>query len=240
VTGLPCPAWFCTPFPTIAIARECRDKCTPILLAGISGIVGDTRVIRFWQMFLRGGASNQVDMSTTFGTDFAAHAVSQSAASYLSRNLQTYLRSAAPTLFVGPGPWTIDFSSALSTQIANLETPGHPQEMTFAPASTIPGLLAGGVGLNQSSCAAGFVPSAFDDHRLATVSATVHRTPGGFQVIPQIDFRVEDTIDFCPGNCGTGGTLVATVLLSRLEASGVSGDVPFLVDYTIHPLPFTV
>jgi hypothetical protein len=143
-------------------------------------------------------------------------------------------------LFGGPGPWTIDFSSVLSTEIANLETAGHPQEMTFAPASTIPGLLAGGMRLDQFSCAAGFVSSAFDDHRLATVSATIHGTPGGFQVIPQIDFRIEDTIDFCPGNCGTGGALLATVLLSRLEASGVSGDVPFLIDYTIHTPPFTV
>jgi hypothetical protein len=240
-TGLSCPAWFCTPFPTVAIARVCRDESTPVLLAGITAIVGDTRVTPFWALYLRGGTSSQMDMSPTFGADFAADAVSVRASTYLRTHLQTYLASAASVLFVGPGPWTIDFSSSLATEIANLEVAGHPQEMVFAPATNIPGLLAGGVGLNQSTCSAGLVPSAFDDHRRAKVSATVRRTASGaFLVAPTISFRVEDTIDFCPGNCGTGGALAATVLLSRLEASGISGDVPFLVDYKINPPPFTV
>ena len=240
VTGLPCPAWFCTPFPTVAIARECRDKCSLVLLAGITGVVRDARVIPYWSLYLRGGASSQLNMSPVFGADFAAHIVSQHAAHYLTINLQTYLRRAATTLFVGPGPWTIDFSTVLAREIAHLETTGHPQVMEFAPASTIAGLFAGGVALTQSSCAAGLVPSSFDDHRSAKVVATVIRLPRGFLVIPRIEFRVEDTIDFCPGNCGTGAALLATVLLSRLEASGVSGDVPFLVDYTIQTPPFVV
>lgn len=239
-TGLSCGPRFCAPFPTVSLARECRNKTGLILLAGIAAAVGDTRATPYWTLFLYGGTSSQIDMSATFGMDFGMHSISVSAAHYLSRHLETYLRAAAPTLFVGPGPWTIDFSSMLTTPIGDLERPGHAQEMVFAPAVDIPGLLAGGVGLNQSTCHAGLVPSAFDDHRRATVSATVVRTAGGLMVTPQIDFRVEDTIDFCPGNCGTGAAIAATMLLSRFEASGIAGDVPFLVDYGIAPPPFVI
>jgi hypothetical protein len=239
-TGLPCPAWYCTPYPSLGIARACRDASTLALLTGITAIVADTRVTPYWALFLLGGVSGQLDLSTIFGTDFATHPVSVGAAAYLESRLQSYVGSAASTLFVGPGPWTIDFSSALATEIANLETTGHPQLMDFAPVTTVPGLLAGGVALNQATCAAGLTPSAFADRRQASIWATVTRVASGFQVTPHIDFRVEDTIDFCPGNCGGATAWTATIMLSRFEASGISGDVPFLVDYTISTPPFIV
>jgi hypothetical protein len=245
-TGLPCPPPFCTPFPTVSLAQECRDKNLMTFITAFSALVGDTKVAPLWMLYLKGGTSIQLDLSAAFGTDFADVPASQRAGNFLRDSLQTYLQTAAPTLFVGAGPWTMDFSRALAPQIAELEpsensagsqTARNPHELFFEPPSTIPGLLAGGTGLNQASCSAGNIPSAFADRRLAKVSATVYKSqtlPGRFVVTPQINLRVEDTIDFCPGNCGTGmATLAATVLLSALEASGVSGDVPFLVDYNV-------
>jgi hypothetical protein len=53
-------------------------------------------------------------------------------------------------------------------------------------------------------------------------------------VAPSIIFTVEDTIDFCPGNCGgsLAQTFGKTVLMSRYEASGISGDIPFKVTFS--------
>jgi len=49
---------------------------------------------------------------------------------------------------------------------------------------------------------------------------------GSVMVTPRISFVVQDTIDLCPGNCGTKDELQATIPLSRFEASGLTGDVP--------------
>ena len=55
-----------------------------------------------------------------------------------------------------------------------------------------------------------------------------------------IDYTVRDTIDLCPGNCGTELEQLATVAISQYEATGISGDVPFTVRFTVTPAPFVL
>jgi hypothetical protein len=74
----------------------------------------------------------------------------------------------------------------------------------------------------------------FDDARKANISATLMKTANGDMLVrPTITFLVHDTVDFCPGDCGLD---VEQVPLSRFEATGLCGDVPFTVLFAA-PLP---
>jgi outer membrane protein OmpA-like peptidoglycan-associated protein len=118
--------------------------------------------------------------------------------------------------------------------------------MDFATIGSVPGNLAGGVGKTQTTCSVGATPSPADDARILTdVTGTFVRNPtGSVTVTPTLHFRVIDTVDLCPGNCGSDIGVIneqlATIPMSRLEASGVSGDVPFTVDFTVAQPAFTV
>jgi OOP family OmpA-OmpF porin len=48
-----------------------------------------------------------------------------------------------------------------------------------------------------------------------------------------ISYTIRDTVDLCPGNCGTTLEQQATVPMSRWEATGISGDVPFTVKFAV-------
>jgi hypothetical protein len=51
---------------------------------------------------------------------------------------------------------------------------------------------------------------------------------------------VKDTVDLCPGNCGSDAEQVATVPISWFEATGISGDVPFWVEFSVMPPSFVI
>jgi outer membrane protein OmpA-like peptidoglycan-associated protein len=127
-----------------------------------------------------------------------------------------------------------------------METEFDPLEMNFGGIGTAPGNLAGGVGKTQTACPVGATPGAVDDARiLQDVTATLVRNPdGSVTVTPTFHYKAIDTVDLCPGNCGSDlGTIneqQATYPMSRLEASGVSGDVPFFVEFTSTQPAFTV
>ena len=59
-----------------------------------------------------------------------------------------------------------------------------------------------------------------------------HRTAeaGLNTIVPFLD-SVRDTIDLCPGDCGTSLEQIATVPMSQFEATGIAGDVPFTVEF---------
>jgi hypothetical protein len=84
-------------------------------------------------------------------------------------------------------------------------------------------------------------PAPFDDSRTAGGTATVKKNSDGtLTVTPHLSFTVRDTIDLCPGTCGADIEQTATRPLSWLEASGVSGDVPFSVEFPGPARTFTV
>jgi hypothetical protein len=108
---------------------------------------------------------------------------------------------------------------------------------------TAPALLAGGIGKDQTSCKAGAKPSPHNDSRIVSGWARVSRSPLSdnlLNVDPTLNYAVVDTVDFCPGNCGGKDAQELTVPLSRLEASGVAGDVPFSITFTVLPETFSV
>ena len=107
--------------------------------------------------------------------------------------------------------------------------------MDFDPIGTAHGNLAGGIGKNEAACPS--VRSRVTVDRRSGVdrcSGDAHLQPQRFcHRHPTFRFKVTDTVDLCPGNCGSDLGVIneqqATIPMSRLEASGVSGDVPFTV-----------
>ena len=125
---------------------------------------------------------------------------------------------------------------SLKQQFNQLATSG----LVYTDPFEVPGLIAGGIGANQGFCTVGANTSgAQEDSRSARVSAQVFKNTDGSMIInPIVNYTVVDTLDFCPGNCGGffARHLGNTVQMSRWEASGISGDVPFTVNFQGPPL----
>ena len=147
-----------------------------------------------------------------------------------------------PPTFPTPDSWaTVDYETdrrknSLKQQFNQLATSG----LVYTDPFEVPGLIAGGIGANQGFCTVGANTSgAQEDSRSARVSAQVFKNTDGSMIInPIVNYTVVDTLDFCPGNCGGffARHLGNTVQMSRWEASGISGDVPFTVNFQGPPL----
>jgi hypothetical protein len=63
---------------------------------------------------------------------------------------------------------------------------------------------------------------------------------GQVRWVPQV--HVKDTLDFCPGGLGDESVRVISVPMSKLEAGGLTRDVPLTIDYDLdlRSAPFTV
>jgi hypothetical protein len=115
--------------------------------------------------------------------------------------------------------------------------------MNFNVIGEIPGNIAGGIGKDQAANPVGATPSPQDDARIAKGSVTIFDTGKDLMVMPDINYTVKDTVDLCPGNCGSSKEQIATIPMSVWEATGISGDVPFTVDFpapALLQLPFTI
>jgi outer membrane protein OmpA-like peptidoglycan-associated protein len=234
-----CPPDFCMPMSRM-LATVDRALRADFMLAGIAAAVSP-RVVPLWTQFIFGGVSTTQDISAKFAADFTADRVTTQVNNHMLDALSDDLRAKPPVFPPGKSsilvPIDASFGSSTAAAIAAVRTAGDPDSLTFAGTS-IPGNLAGGIGANEAACPAGANPSGQNDDRLVSGTATITQDPGtgGWQVDPNINYTVNDTIDFCPGNCGTGfATLAATVPLSRWEASGISGDVPFTVQFPAPP-----
>lgn len=93
--------------------------------------------------------------------------------------------------------------------------------------------LAGGTGTNgQGSDVFG------DDDRIFSGPVKIRATHVDF-VTGRMDgtifydphLRVKDTVDFCPGNLGNSSQREFTLPMSKLEAQGLTRDVPITIDY---------
>ena len=245
-----CVEPFCCPYPT-GTAYIIREQIrTPFLLAIGSQVTAS--VVPVWLMWFNGGVGMQ-NFTSRFGADFAGDLrtaylsgvlAGDVAASVDATKLQQLAGTAVPGAPVSLLP-TLPASYA-TTKTAALETEDGPMEMNFTTIGTPPGNLAGGVGKTQTACPVGGTPSGVDDQRVLTdVQGTLVRNPdGSITVTPTLHFKVVDTVDLCPGNCGSPMGMIneqlATYPMSRLEASGVSGDVPFTVEFTSTQAPFLV
>jgi outer membrane protein OmpA-like peptidoglycan-associated protein len=237
-----CEPPFCCPYPT-GTAYIIRETIRNSFLLAIGGKVTPS-VVPVWLMWFNGGVGMQ-HFTGRFGADFAADTTTGYVSSLLAADvaasldatqLATLAGSAAPGASVSLLPALP--ASYATTQTTALETEGGPLEMNFGGIGTAPGNLAGGVGKTQTACPVGATPGAVDDARILTdVKAILFRNPNGsITVTPTLHYKVIDTVDLCPGNCGSDLGMIneqlATYPMSRLEASGVSGDVPFTVEFT--------
>jgi hypothetical protein len=225
-----CPASFCTPFPNVLMAHAARTASSAGLLAGIAAAVSP-RVVPLWSQYLFGGAAPQ-NISATFGGDFTSSATTAATTTFLMNALRAQLTASPPVFPSGVNIITLPLASLIPAEIAELGDPSSAHTMDFNVIGEIPGNIAGGVGKTQLSCPVGARPSPFDDDRTASGVVTIIRNSSGtLTVIPVITYSVNDTIDLCPGNCGAPKEQLATVPMSMMEASGISGDVPFTVDF---------
>jgi outer membrane protein OmpA-like peptidoglycan-associated protein len=250
--GIPagCPPSFCCPFPR-GTALLIRQAIMSSFLTAI-GLKVTASVVPVWSTWFLGGASLQ-DFSPAFAPDFAADAETNRVSRLLRASLIAELDPLAlGRLAIASAPgMSVSLLPALppdylATRSGRLEAPGTLR-MNFTGIGTVPGNLAGGIGKTQRTCSVGATPSTVEDARQVTdvVATLVRSASGAITVTPSFTYHVVDTVDLCPGDCGSSKGLIneqqATVPMSRLEASGVSGDVPFFVDFTTTPMsPLTI
>jgi hypothetical protein len=223
-----CPAGFCDPYRSEKLAEYYRAKKSGWLMLGISAAV-DSRVVPLWKEYLMGGSASK-NLSSQFGKDFTNSPTTKKTTAFLHQELEKKLIASPPNVpeFTAV---SIDLSSEIPSAIAKLDDPASPNRMNFNIPKDIPGNLAGDIGKDQTSCPAGAKPSPFNDERHAGGYAEAVRTGDNITVTPKIEYTVKDTIDLCPGDCGTILEQIATVPLSQFEATGISGDVPFTVEF---------
>ena len=240
-----CPSDFCTPLPWL-LAQSGRLDSFAAILAGIAAAVSPL-VVPLWNKFIWGGVATVQDLSAQFGLFFTVDATTVSVTDFLADAMKSDLQANPPTFPPGGNTVQLTIDSTFGPQtaaaLAAIRRPGDPHAMEFT-GNSIPGNLAGGIGLNEAACSVGAIPSSQDDDRQAAGTAKITLFPniGTLLVEPSINYTVVDTIDLCPGNCGTGFlTQSATTILSRWEATGISGDVPFIVNFPAPALAsFTV
>lgn len=232
-----CPPNFCQPFADRSEAERDLQKARNCILAGIlvklsegSTLVGGPgeKVLKFWDLYL-GGGSPPIDISATHAQFFSESSTTE----WLTHYFMVELRKDMEANHAA-GRQLSEYSHMPNVSAAQqaIGTPGHVREMDFDVPGEVAGNLAGGVGKEQLDKPIGALPSPWEDLRAASV--TVHLTPntdGSVTVTPEIAFVVQDTIDLCPGNCGQSEEQVATIPLSRFEATGLTGDVPFIVRF---------
>ena len=234
-----CPKSFCEPYTDLKLAYDQKIKMTPFLLAGIAAKVS-SRVVPVWAKHLAGGSGVQ-NYSSEFGVDFTQSLTTTDANIHLSKAIKRSLKATAPAFPAGKDEVTVSLASLAGTAIAELDDPSGTNQMNFDYIGEIPGNLAGGIGKDQASCPAGENPSSQIDSRSATGTVTITRdAAGNLTARPNITYTVKDTVDLCPGNCGTGLEQLATVPLSQFEATGIAGDVPFTVNFPGNAGAFTI
>jgi len=226
-----CPAEYCKPFSSQQEAEQ--DRTT-----NGEGLLGDIRMLNsraeplFRQFVFNPGPAG--DISSTYANDFSNCAVSRDTTQALLQKVQTALQANLPSIPPG-GAVTLNITSVIPPQ----ELATFMCRMVFDDYTSVPGLIAGGVGETQESEKIGKnTSSRVNDSRSASGTITVTRnSDGSFGINPDITYTVVDTLDFCPGNCGGSSAQKLTVPLSRWEASSISGDVPFKV---VFPAPSLV
>ena len=227
-----CGTKFCQPFVSKSFAISQLAWAGPLILAGIAAKV-NPRVVPFWAAYLSGG-SGPLDITSTFGTDFTNSKTTAATSKFLVDELKKDILKNPVGLPTAPGTVVQDFTPRLAGALARIDDPKEkvPPQMNFNVIADIAGNIAGGIGKDETKFPIGATPSPFNDSRKATIAATLTRNVDGtLTVAPDIKFQVKDTIDLCPGDCGASAEQVATIPLSRFEATGIAGDVPLILDF---------
>jgi hypothetical protein len=230
-----CPSDFCQPFGSNLEANNRRAGKWGPFKGGINLFVSH-RVTPLWDEWANGGSTTVKDLTKDFGADFTASPTTAATSTFLLDAIKAKLTASPPVMAAGSTA-TVDIPTLIPSEVAAIDDPASANQMDFSLPGDIPGNLAGGIGKDQASTPIGKNPSPQDDARIAQGDVTVRDAGTSLIVNPHLKFRVLDTIDLCPGNCGAPREQIATVEMSRWEATGISGDVPFMVDF---PAPVTL
>ena len=226
-----CGSDFCSPFTTEKEAIDDRDGFFgwSAIRVGVGAAV-TTRVLPVWDTWASGGVATVQDFTKDFGADFGSSATTASTTKALIDALKAKLTASPPTVLKG-GSVTLDIPTLIPTETAGVDVTGSSTEMNFNMPGEIPGNLAGGIGKDQKANAVGANPSPQDDERIAKGSVVVSDAGSALTAAPSLNYTVKDTVDLCPGDCGAAAEKIATIPMSRWEATGISGDVPYKVDF---------
>jgi outer membrane protein OmpA-like peptidoglycan-associated protein len=238
VASCPCPAAnpsclpiFCAAMPPAAAIADRAVRAAPLI--GVLTALGGTGVGTIYNQFVWGGQPGVMTLSSALRNEFATSCQTAVA----TNHIMTAIINAIWGLYSASTPaQTIPLNSIAPTAVRDIGTPGNAHELVYCGATNAPGLLAGGVGTTQLTTRVGAIPSSQNDSRTATGHIDVRRNslPGGgtrLVFTPTVTIKVLDTVDFCPGNCGSAAAQVATVPFSMWEASGISGDVAFVTKF---------
>jgi hypothetical protein len=218
---------FCKPYPTLAEAQDVqRDlglEWLPLVISWHGQEVAD-----LWRDYLTGGSAKRrfTDPDSTVVKGFATDPLVRDTQAVLMAKIkamleQTGVPAAAPGAATGPAGVRLD---PIEIPLADLGVVGLEFPLEFGNPFTIPGNIAGGVGSGDAEADRRFVSGG---------KVTLRESaPGVFWVDVDIEFTITDTIDFCPGDPGLGIEQIYTERMSRLEATGVAGDVPY--DVVVH------
>jgi hypothetical protein len=222
---------FCTPygFTEVIEAAEAKAFLIGFLPAASTGMFQSAEVGSLWLAYLtdsapatrtfRGAASTVVRGFETAQVMLTWH-----------RNLfneAVNRLKASPPYVPATGETRIPVSTLLSSTDVAID---------FSNPFDIPGHIAGGVGSGDASVDSRDLSGDLIIRRQLDVSGTTT----GFEVISDFHYHCHDTVDFCPGQAGSGLEQNLTIPLSRLEATGMAHDVPFDVFYEPAPLTATL
>jgi hypothetical protein len=239
-TGAPaaCGPSFCRPLQSEGIAMDLRKQLWSGLEAGIAYEVSP-RVVPLWNAWAFGGRSAVTDLTKDFGADFTNSPTTADTTKFLMDRIKVKLAASPPTIPPATGFLKLDIPTLIPAEVKAIDDP-HGKPMDFNVPNDIPGNLAGGIGKDQAATPIGAIPSSQNDERIAKGDVTILDAGAALEVIPNLSYTVKDTIDLCPGNCGSTVEQFATIPMSQWEATGISGDVPFTVDFSAVIFPFTI
>lgn len=242
-TGAPakCGPDFCRPLPSEGMAIDDRRTMWPLFMAGIAYMVS-SRVVPLWSKWAFGGSSSVMNLTKDFGPDFGASPTTARTTGFLIDRIMAKLTASPPTIPSG-GSLKLDIPTLIPADVKAIDDPSSPKQMNFNVIGDIPGNIAGGIGKDQAATPIGATPSPQNDERIAKGDVTVMDAGASLVVFPHLNYTVKDTIDLCPGDCGADKERIATISMSQWEATGISGDLPFTVDFpALSPLflPFII
>lgn len=122
-------------------------------------------------------------------------------------------------------PTKINISSLLSAEQIRF----YQNSLNYNVITEIPGNIAGGIGS---------IDTAPDTRKIeGSLQISVQRDDDcnkvtAIELKSDLTIKVEDGLDFCPGDLGAGIEQIVTRSMRRLEANGWAYDVPFTVTYT--------
>ncbi len=222
-----CDANYCKPFKDKKKAEaelKAQWKYLAKVLALATPVEEDV-----WELYLKGGTAKRVDYSARYGKDFAEHTKTKEATRFLRNEMRRELEKRTARACIAD-PLRLD----IKRFVPNAVNIAALRMLRFDNYMTVPGVIAGGIGFNQTDYKIGKEFSAHADGRKVDGFVTLKRDDlNNYSGTARITYTVNDTIDFCPGNCGSLPAQLVTVIMSRFEATGLSGDVPFTVSFEV-------